>query len=197
MDKAHKESRRTTVVLSPDYATSRFAATEWAARFAQDATSEHDLLIPIRVRQCELEGLLAQIVYVDLVGCAEAAARERLLKRVEGIRLKPDELPLFPGNASHQAVPERPWFPGAVRVTASWLKQLLLGGGVAAAIVGPLLTWWLGACCRIRAEAILHQNIAAFSGSGALYVDVRRQDFGLCNSLLGSEHTVSEQINNY
>jgi hypothetical protein len=32
----------------------------------------------------------------------------------------------------------------------------------------------------------LHQNIVAFSGSGTLYVDVRRQDFGLCNSLLGA-----------
>jgi hypothetical protein len=40
-----------------------------------------------------------------------------------------------------------------------------------------------GACCRIRAEATLHQNIAAFSGSETLYVDVCRQDFGLCNSL--------------
>ena len=39
------------------------------------------------------------------------------------------------------------------------------------------------ACCRIQAEATLHQNIVAFSGSGILYVDVRRQDFGLCNSL--------------
>src|SRR3954468_11527717 len=64
MDKAHKLSRRTISVLSPDYLTSRFAAPEWAARFAQDATSEHDLLIPVQVRPCALEGLLAQIVYV-------------------------------------------------------------------------------------------------------------------------------------
>src|SRR3954471_1631114 len=54
MDKAHKLSRRTIAVLSPDYLTSRFTAPEWAARFAQDATSEHDLLIPVRVRPCEL-----------------------------------------------------------------------------------------------------------------------------------------------
>src|SRR4051794_2309415 len=68
MDKAHKLSRRTVAVLSLDYLASRFAAPEWAARFAQDATSEHDLLIPVRVRPCKLEGLLAQIVYIDLVG---------------------------------------------------------------------------------------------------------------------------------
>ena len=111
MDRAHTQSRRTVAVLSPDYLTSRFTAPEWAARFAQDATSEHDLLIPVRVRPCELEGLLAQVVYVDLVGCDETTARDKLVKRVEGIRLKPDEPPLFPGGAGHDAVPERPVFP--------------------------------------------------------------------------------------
>ena len=71
MDRAHAQSRRTIAVLSPDYISSRFTAPEWAARFAQDATSEHDLLLPVRVRSYNLEGLLAQIVYVDLVGCSE------------------------------------------------------------------------------------------------------------------------------
>src|SRR5919202_940448 len=82
MDKAHARSRCTIALISPDYLASRFTASEWAARFAQDATSEHDLLILVRVRPCELEGLLAQIVYVDLVGCGEAAARDRLVSRV-------------------------------------------------------------------------------------------------------------------
>jgi hypothetical protein len=95
MDRAHQQSRRTIAVLSPDYLTSRFAAPEWAARFAQDATSGHDLLIPVRVRPCELEGLLAQIVYVDLVGCGEVAARDKLLRRIESIRLKPTSHPCF------------------------------------------------------------------------------------------------------
>src|SRR3954447_6729242 len=104
MDKAHAQSRRTVAVLSPDYLASRFTAPEWAARFAQDATSGHDLLIPVRVRPCERDGLLAQIVHVDLVGCDERAARDRLLRRVEGIRLKPDEPPLFPGESGHAAV---------------------------------------------------------------------------------------------
>ena len=111
MDKAHTQSRRTVAVLSPDYLASRFAAPEWAARFAQDATSEHDLLIPVRVRPCELKGLLAQIVYVDLVGCGEAVARDKLLKRIAGIRPKPDEPPLFPGEITHAAVVERPVYP--------------------------------------------------------------------------------------
>src|SRR3954453_20154602 len=157
MDKAHDQSRRTVAVLSPDYLASRFAAPEWAARFAQDATSGHDLLIPVRVRPCELEGLLAQIVHVDLVGWGEAAARDKLLQRVEGIRLKPDEPPLFPGEVSHDAVPERPAFPSAARtggrmaateqpphpvseraLPASWLV-----GGMAVAALVVVATVWL------------------------------------------------------
>ncbi len=110
MDRAHTQSRRTIAVISPDYLTSRFTAPEWAARFADDATSEHDLLIPVRVRPCEYKGLLAQIVYVDFVACDEAAARARLLSRIRGIRIKPDESPAFPGP-NHKVVTEQPAFP--------------------------------------------------------------------------------------
>ena len=118
-----------------------------AARFAQDATSEHNLLIPVRVRPCAREGLLAQIVYVDLVGCDEAAAKKRLLDRVRGIRAKPDEPPLYPNpsTAGHSVVPKRPNYPGVVRAAGRWLHQVLAGGGIAAAVVGALLTWWLSA----------------------------------------------------
>src|SRR3954451_3858803 len=108
VDKAHARSRRTVAVLSPDYLASRFTKPEWAARFAQDATSEHDLLIPVRVRPCDRRGLLAQIVYVDLVDTDRDQARDRLLKRVAGIRPKPEEEPAFPGGplpAAERSVP--------------------------------------------------------------------------------------------
>ena len=48
MDRAHTHSRRTIAVVSPDFLASRFAAPEWAARFAEDAASDHDLLIPVQ-----------------------------------------------------------------------------------------------------------------------------------------------------
>lgn len=129
MDRAHRLSRRTIVVLSPAYLASQFAASEWAARFAEDATSEHDLLIPVRVQPGKYGGLLAQVAYVDLVGCAQAAAREKLLGRVQGIRLKPDEPPLFPGEPGHRSVLEPPVFPPATwdtgRPATAWPQQLL------------------------------------------------------------------------
>src|SRR4051812_39915862 len=56
MDRAHLQSHRTLLILSPDYLASHFAASEWAARFAEDATGGHDLLIPVRVRECAPAG---------------------------------------------------------------------------------------------------------------------------------------------
>src|SRR4051794_10348003 len=58
MDRAHKLSRRTIAVISPEYLASHFSKPEWAARFSEDATGEHDLLIPVRVRECKITGLL-------------------------------------------------------------------------------------------------------------------------------------------
>src|ERR1044072_3105368 len=67
MQKAAKEAERTIAVLSPDYLTSEFAASEWAAAFAQDPTGKKGKLLPVRVRECEPEGLLPQIVCIDVL----------------------------------------------------------------------------------------------------------------------------------
>src|SRR4051812_43261487 len=98
MDRAHQQSRRTLAVLSPDYFASRFTAPEWAARFKEDADSQHDLLIPVRVRECEPPGLLGPIVYLDLIGLPPERAKTRLLDRVGKIRWKLGEAPPFPGD---------------------------------------------------------------------------------------------------
>lgn len=112
MDRSHTRSRRTIAVLSPAYFESRFTAPEWAARFAEDGTSADDLLVPVRVADFRRPGLLAQIIYVDLVGIDAGAAREKLLQRISGLRRKPTEPPPFPGKPVHREVSERPVFPG-------------------------------------------------------------------------------------
>ena len=109
MDRGHREASRTIAVLSPDYVKSLFVQPEWAARLAQDPAGSSDRLIPIQVREVELEGLLAQIIHTDLVALDERQARDRLLKRASGQRLKPVEKPGFPGV---RPVGERPSFPG-------------------------------------------------------------------------------------
>lgn len=100
MDKTMREAARTIAVLSPNYVKALYTQSEWANAFRLDPTGEKDLLIPVRVHPVDLDGALAQIVYVDLVDLDEVAASELLLKRVRGERAKPSSIPIFPSSAS-------------------------------------------------------------------------------------------------
>jgi energy-coupling factor transporter ATP-binding protein EcfA2 len=87
---------RTLAVLSPSYFESGFTKAEWFAAFAQDPTGEKGLLLPVRVEDCDIEGLLGQVVYVNLVGLDETAARGRLLAGIAQTRAKPMKPPRYP-----------------------------------------------------------------------------------------------------
>ena len=50
-------------------------------------------VVPVRVRECEPEGLLSQIVYIDRVGLDERGAKEHLFQGVESERAKPSAPP--------------------------------------------------------------------------------------------------------
>ncbi len=112
MDRAAREAERTITVLSPDFLKSSFTSPEWTAAFASDPKGQKRQLVPVQVRKCELSGLLAQIVYIDLVGAEDGeAARQRLL---DGLRpaVRPTEEPNFPGAASNDVASNGPRFPG-------------------------------------------------------------------------------------
>jgi len=107
------QARRTIAVLSQDYLAAFYTQPEWAAAFAQDPTGMRGTLLPIRVRECELTGLLAPIIYSDLVGLDVAVARERLLADARRERAKPTQPPAFPGTPARSTSPQ-PRFPGGL-----------------------------------------------------------------------------------
>src|SRR5215813_10603768 len=91
-------------------------------------TGTQGLLLPVRVRDCALRGLLRPIVYIDLRGLEEEAARERLLAGVLRQRMKPTREPGFPGHTSGSlAAP--PLFPGSIPQTISLLGAAFIPGG--------------------------------------------------------------------
>ena len=106
MDAAMSQAARTVLILSPDYLRSGFATAEWAGAFATDPTGAARKLLPLRVGAVDPAGLLAAIVWTDLVDCDESTALERLLAAASGTRAKPARKPSFP-NAT------RPHFPPA------------------------------------------------------------------------------------
>lgn len=155
MQRAVEAARRTIIVLSPDFLASRFTAPEWAAAFAQDPTGRTGRLLPVRVRECKPDGLLAQIVYIDLVGLnSRAEARQQLLKGVTQGRTKPDAEPDMPPLEVATSPPsslddEPPWPPslevatsvaGHVFWRAARVASLVIG---VALVVQFLLAWAL------------------------------------------------------
>ena len=125
MQRAAAETEKTIAVLSDTYLKSAFTQPEWAAAFAQDPSALERKLIPVRVKDCQPEGMLKPIVYVDLVGTSKAEAKQKLLEMLQA-RLKPDQEPDFPGDdqgsqESSETTPHRPVsFPAeATRPTAT------------------------------------------------------------------------------
>jgi tetratricopeptide (TPR) repeat protein len=114
MDTAAKQATRTIAVLSPDYFTSHFTSSEWEAAFARDPRGDKGLLVPVRVRPCDVEGLLKQVVYIDLVDQDEATARATLLRGVKHQRRKPSSPPIFPSTPHASQTPAHPSFPGVL-----------------------------------------------------------------------------------
>jgi TIR domain len=78
MHHALKAAKRLIMVLSPDYLTAKFPEAEWTAAFASDPT----MLIPVRVRECQPDGLLKPIIYIDLTNLPVAQAREKFISEI-------------------------------------------------------------------------------------------------------------------
>jgi hypothetical protein len=119
MQEAAAETERTIAVLSPSYLGSLFTQPEWATAFSSDPTGQGRKLIPVRVQDCQVEGLLKSITWIDLADMLEEQAARALLAGMCDGRVKPAQPPVFPGHVNgtvasvraDRVVPERPIFP--------------------------------------------------------------------------------------
>lgn len=114
------ESKRVIMVLSESYLESAYAQSEWTAAFTQDPDSRNRKLLPIKVKPCNLTGLLSSLQYVDLVYKSEIEARHILLSALSD-RQKPTTRPHFPQplpkdeRTTSGSVP----FPGVIKGLAA------------------------------------------------------------------------------
>jgi hypothetical protein len=116
MDQAAQSTRHVVLVLSPAYLRSEMAEAEWRPAFKADPSGTQRRLLPVRVEEVEPAGLLADRVWIDLVGADEATARARLREEVARALRGPDRPttpPDFPRTPVQAAV-ERPRFPTAL-----------------------------------------------------------------------------------
>jgi TIR domain/NB-ARC domain len=106
-------TQKTIAVFSEDYLSAEYTQPEWAAAFAQDPTGEKRTLLPIRVRKCSPTGLLAPIIYADLIDLSEDDAQDTLLKALQE-SAKPSEKPDFPGSRT-RVIAEKAVFPAHIQ----------------------------------------------------------------------------------
>ena len=116
MDEALHRTRHTLLILSPAYLLSAMTEAEWRAGFAADPAGIQRRLVPVRIEACQPTGLLADRVYVDLVGLDGAAAKAALLEGVAAAvrgHARPASRPEFPSTAVAAPI-DRPRFPTAL-----------------------------------------------------------------------------------
>ena len=102
------DAGRTIALLSPAYLDSQFTQSEWQAAFARSARGDRSKLIPVRIEECEPEGLIAAMIYIDLVGLTNDEARQVLLENIGRSRAKPSIPPSFPGASEPRPVRKPP-----------------------------------------------------------------------------------------
>jgi tetratricopeptide (TPR) repeat protein len=113
MDRATRVSDRTVAVLSPHYLEALYTQPEWAAALVRDPTGRERRLLPVLVEQCRIDGMLASVIHIDLVGLDESQARSRLRRQVAGVmegRSKPSVPPRAPMERAGPMA-DRPRFP--------------------------------------------------------------------------------------
>jgi len=142
MHKAASECERTIAILSEAFFHSGFGAAEWSSAFAIDPTGESGTLLPVRVTPTTVPPLLKPRVFIDLVGCTEETARQRLLHGVRFERAKPATRPRFPGEARPKAPFPMPATTTTVKHNLPFPPSLVFVGRNAAldAIHGALAT---------------------------------------------------------
>ncbi|NEA42820.1 toll/interleukin-1 receptor domain-containing protein, partial [Streptomyces sp. SID11385] len=123
MDRGVSESAAVIAVLSRNYQGSRYGRMEWQAALRSEPDQPDRRLLTVRVDEAPVEGLLATITYVDLVGVPDArTARGLLLTRVEQAldgHARPGSSPAYPGEGGTVSAP----------VPAQSWRQPLTGGG--------------------------------------------------------------------
>lgn len=109
MNRASNEAHRTIAVLTPAYFESQFTESEWTTAFKKGN------LLPVRVVDFAVEGLLSARVHIDLAGKNETEAKEALLNGVRDKRRKPTTEPPFPQSSiGERMIVEQPRFPRAL-----------------------------------------------------------------------------------
>jgi tetratricopeptide (TPR) repeat protein len=167
MQQAAAEADITLPVLSEAYLKSEYTQPEWAAAFAQDPMGKKRRLIPVRVAECTLTGMLSTIIYIDLAGLGEEDAQRALF---DGLKPsgRPARTPAFPRQQTTSGVSPVPFPPNAAKPDKSALGAAAYQSALSnIPDRNPFFTGREQVLTQLR-EALARQGRAALSGLGGV-----------------------------
>ncbi|WP_322752319.1 KGGVGR-motif variant AAA ATPase [Frankia sp. Cas3] len=106
LEHALSSSRHILAIVSRAFLRSQFERDEWQAAWRSDPSGATRRIIPVRVEDIPLPGLLSAIVGFDLWGLDDATAREKLLANIGAAdigRAKPAVSPSFPSPSRRKS----------------------------------------------------------------------------------------------
>src|SRR5258708_15150153 len=123
MDRGVSEAALVLAVLSNNYLRSRYGRMEWQAALRADPDNPVSKLVTVRLEDCQVDGLLSTITWVDLVGVtdpdhARALVLTRISEALDG-RAKPVSGPAFPNGPAVAARLTLPRPPAVTRYRPS------------------------------------------------------------------------------
>jgi Tfp pilus assembly protein PilF len=178
MHEAMRSGARTIAVLSPAFLASEFCEAEWREAVRKDPSGRQRRLVPVRVRECDPDGLLGSMVYVDVVGLSEQASRDVLLGSVRQGRAKPLHAPGFPGDNARAPAGVRVRRPedGAAIFNVPVMTRTFVGRERALEQLGDGLVGE-GAVAVTQVDAIHGLGGVGKTQLAARYARVHREDY--------------------
>lgn len=83
INEALKECEKQILILSENYLKSKWCEAEWTSKLAEQMRLHDRRIIPVKIEQVTLEGLLAPIVYIDITDKNETEATNEILNGVK------------------------------------------------------------------------------------------------------------------
>lgn len=98
------ECNQLIAVLSSNYLKSKWCETEWTSKLAEQVKTGERKIIPVRIENIDLYGLLGPISYIDIYDSEEEDAEKRIVDGVKPSRERKSKgyMPSF--SSSHKSI---------------------------------------------------------------------------------------------
>lgn len=98
------ECNQLIVVLSNNYLKSKWCEAEWTSKLVQQVKTGERKIIPIRIENIEVDGLLGPITYIDIYDSEEDEAERRILDGIKPSRERKSQGYTSPFASSHKSI---------------------------------------------------------------------------------------------